>query len=409
MECGDWNTLAEDTVIPQKKRLTSHIKPIPLSKIVPKPPKRLSTMISEFDRVLGGGLVPGQVVLLAGAPGIGKSTLLTQLAKEALKTQIMYVCGEENPEQIKIRADRMTYKAKNLLLLPETNVNSISMTITDTKDIGLVIVDSIQTLFSEDFSGIPGSLSQVRGCTQILSNAAKKANIPVILVGHVTKEGVVAGPKVLEHIVDTVLYLEGDSQHMYRVLKTTKNRFGPISEVGIFEMEERGMIEIKNPSELFLSCTEKTPGSVVTVIMEGYRPILFEIQALTVRTSFGYPRRTASGFNTNRLQVLIAIIEKRTGIALANQDVYLSVAGGYKISEYSADLAVCLAIISSIKNKAVKKGTVAFGECGLGGEVRRVPYMENRSKEARKLGYTHIISPKKTNTLKEAVTNAGFK
>ncbi len=379
-------------------------KPLKLSEIVSQTPKRVLSGIKEFDRVLGGGFIPGQVVLLAGEPGIGKSTLLTQISQKMPKAKILYVAGEESVEQIKVRAQRMGYSATNLFMLSETNADIISETIESEKDLDLVIVDSVQTLYTEELTGMAGSIGQVRGCTQKITNIAKKTSVPLILVGHVTKEGTVAGPKVLEHIVDTVLYLEGDSQHMFRLLKTTKNRFGPVSEVGIFEMMEEGMREVENPSELFLSQKLKNAsGSCTTVVMEGYRPVLFEIQALTVKTIFGYPRRTTSGFNTNRLLVLIAILEKRAGINLSNHDVYLNVAGGFKVSENAVDLAVCLAIASSLKDRPIGSKVVAFGECGLAGEIRRVPHMEKRVKEAKKLGYTLVVSPENTPSLKQAM------
>lgn len=408
-DCMEWNSFVEDVISSRESKIgnpssKNFEKPVKLSSVSSTPPKRISSGISEFDRVLGGGFVPGQVVLLAGEPGIGKSTILTEIAKNLKDTNIMYVCGEESADQIKLRTSRMNYGAENLLVLSETSAESISSNIEQNKDLGLVIVDSIQTLFSEEILGAPGSLSQVRGCSQILTNAAKKMGIPIVLVGHVTKEGVVAGPKVLEHIVDTILYLEGDSQHLFRILRTSKNRFGAVSEVGIFEMEEGGIKEVKNPSELFLK--QRLPnasGSCVTVVMEGYRPLLFEIQALTVSTSFGYPRRTSSGFSNTRLQVLIAILEKRAGLNLSNHDVYVNVAGGFKVTEYAVDLAVCLAIASSLKDKPIKESIVAFGECGLNGEIRKVSHQEKRSNEAQKLGYGEVISSDNVKNIFEAI------
>ncbi len=415
-QCGQWNSFLEDVAEVGQKSKTglvrgqgaprsgAAVKPVKLSEISSRPPKRLSSGVSEFDRVLGGGFVPGQVVLLSGEPGIGKSTILTEISKKLKESEVLYICGEENIDQIKLRVSRMGYSAKNLTMLPETNLEAIDEVIHASKDTKLVIIDSVQTLYSEDLAGIAGSIVQVRGCTQILTNTAKNLGIPMVLVGHVTKEGVVAGPKVLEHIVDTVLYLEGDSQHLYRILRTTKNRFGPVSEVGIFEMVESGMEEVSNPSKLFLEQRlEKSPGSCVTVVMEGYRPILFEIQALTIKTSFGYPKRTASGFNVNRLQVLLATLEKRAGLDLGSYDVYLNIAGGFKVNEYAADLAVCLAIVSSINNKPLKQNTAAFGECGLNGEIRRVAHQEKRIKEARRLGYINIISPEKVRSISGAI------
>jgi DNA repair protein RadA/Sms len=409
--CGEWNTFVEDVVIPRSKTrssgsFTARPKTTRLSDVISDPPQRVSARISEFDRVLGGGFVPGQVVLLAGSPGIGKSTLLTTISK-TIKSNVLYVCGEESVDQIKLRVLRMGYKGENLLMIQETNVNALSQTIEDKKDeIGLVIVDSIQTIYSEDLSGVAGSISQVRGCTQILTNTAKDNNVPLVLVGHVTKSGTVAGPKVLEHIVDTVLYLEGDSQHMFRILRTSKNRFGPISEVGIFEMQEKGLVEVANPSETFLDQRMSSSGSAVSVVMEGLRPILFEVQALTVRTSFGYPKRTTSGFNVSRLQVLIAVLEKRANLNLSVQDVFLNIAGGFKVDENAVDLSVCLAIASSLLDKPIKDNTVVFGEVGLNGEVRRVSHQEKRIKEAKKLGFSNVISPANCRSVKEAMEKA---
>jgi len=384
-----------------------------LSDIVSVAPKRFSSNIEEFDRVLGGGFVSGQLILLGGQPGVGKSTLLTEIARslssksgrEASKNKnVLYICGEESVEQIKLRTNRMGYTAENLLMLPQTDVNVICGVMETHKDIDLVVVDSIQTLLSGDLPGVAGSMTQVRGCTQLLTNTAKAVGTPVVLIGHVTKEGVVAGPKVLEHIVDTVLYLEGDDQHMYRLLRTEKNRFGPVSEIGIFELTEKSMKQVENPSELFLSqVLKKAAGSAITVVMEGQRPLLFEIQALTVKTSFGYPRRTTSGYNANRLQVLLALMEKRCGLNVSAYDVYLNVAGGFKISEYASDLAVCAAIASALKDKPLPAKSAFFGECGLSGEVRRVPHQERRIKEAKKLGYTNVYCADGGKTLKDVL------
>jgi DNA repair protein RadA/Sms len=406
-ECSAWNSFVEDVIVHKvgTQRSSNSISIVNMSDIEITKLDRLPTGLSEFDRVLGGGFVKGQVVLLGGSPGVGKSTLLTEVAKSLNKRDILYVCGEESTHQIKIRTNRMGYNGANLKMLPTTDVQSIISNIESIQnEIALVIIDSIQTLYSEDFSGIAGSISQVKGCSQLITDAAKRFNVPIILVGHVTKEGTVAGPKLLEHIVDTVLYLEGDSQYLFRLLRTTKNRFGPVSEVGVFEMIENGMREISNPSELFLQDTQNNvSGSVITVTMEGFRPMLFEIQALAVSTSFGYPRRTTTGYNANRLQVLLAIIEKRSGTNVSGHDVYLSVAGGFKISEYSIDLAACIAVISSLKNKPVKSNTAIFGECGLGGEVRRVPHIDKRIQEAKRLGYTNVISPSNVKNLKQAI------
>src|SRR3989344_3810260 len=413
--CKNWNTF-EETIVAAPTKASARLgglrraggysaKPISLSQVKNKETERTSSGSDEFDRVLGGGFVSGQAVLLAGDPGIGKSTLLTQIAKNMPKNKILYVCGEESLAQVKVRAERMGYKAENLLVIAETDADVIADTIEQTVGISLVIVDAIQSITSDEYTGFAGSIGQVRAGTQKLTNMAKKTGVPVILVGHVTKEGTVAGPKVLEHIVDTVLYLEGDSQHLFRVLKTTKNRFGPISEAGIFEMQEAGMREVENPSELFLSQkVEAAVGSCVTVVMEGFRPILFEIQALTLITKFGNPRRTASGFSVNRLQVLLAIIEKSLNLNLSSYDVYLNVAGGLKVNEYAADLAVCLAVISSVKNKPLPSNVAAFGECGLLGEIRGVSYQQKREKEAQKLGYAKVINPQNSKTLGQAIS-----
>ncbi len=408
--CHEWNTLIEDV-----QQVTNSVKSGTnrsvagrtqrLSEVMSTPLNRLETGIHEFDRVIGGGFVPGQVILLGGDPGVGKSTLLTEIARVLPNKNILYVCGEESVEQIKLRVQRMGYDGKNLIMLPNTDLDTVCATIEADKDIGLAVIDSIQTIISADIPGVAGSMTQVRGCTQALTNTAKAVGTPIVLIGHVTKEGVVAGPKVLEHIVDTVLYLEGDDQHMYRLLRTQKNRFGPVSEVGIFEITEKSMREVTNPSELFLSQTlTKTPGSCITVVMEGQRPLLFEVQALTVKTAFGYPRRTASGYNVNRLQVLLALIEKRCNVNLSSYDVYLNVAGGFKITEYASDLAVCLAIISSVKDTPLPPKTAVFGECGLSGEIRRVAHQDRRIKEAKKMGYTNVIDSDNAGTLKKALT-----
>lgn len=408
--CGQWNTLEESIEVDQSspssfgRGTREPLETVKLSQVKAKELERISSTIGEFDRVLGGGFVPGQVVLIGGEPGIGKSTLLTQVSKSMTDSQILYLCGEESPSQIKVRSERMDYSGENLNLLSETDVDSLIATLEKREDIDLAIIDSIQTLHSSDFTGIAGSISQLRGTTQRLTRLAKRKSLPIVLVGHITKGGEIAGPKILEHTIDTVLYLEGDSQRMYRILRTTKNRFGPVSEVGIFEMTEEGMREVKNPSEVFLEQSGKpTSGSCITAVMEGFRPLLLEVQVLTTRTAFGYPRRTTSGFSSNRLQVLMAILEKRYKLDFSDHDVYLSVVGGMKITENAADLAVCMALISSMKDKPLKKGTVVFGECGLSGEIRKVAHMESRSKESKNLGFTNIISPNNVKSITEAI------
>lgn len=408
--CSSWNTLVETVVkrsLPSNKGLSSFkkVETFKLSEIKSSPKERLKTDINEFDRVLGGGFVSGQVVLLAGEPGIGKSTLLLHVADklEGKKKEVLYVSGEESSEQIKIRAERLKIKGAYMTVVSSTDADEI-VSLVSSSNASLVIIDSIQTLTTQDLTGTSGSVGQVRECAFRISQAAKAKNIALILVGHVTKEGTIAGPKVLEHLVDTVLYIEGDDKHIFRILRTSKNRFGPVSEVGIFTMEEKGLIEVLNPSDIFLEERLKdSPGSCVTVIMEGYRPILLEVQALTAKTSFGYAKRTASGYNVNRLSVLVAVLEKRCGLNLSNEDIYINVAGGMKISENSADLAVCLAIYSSYSGKPLNSKLVAFGEVGLSGEIRKVTFMENRAKEARKLGFTKIIDPSAFKSVRDAL------
>ncbi len=404
--CGAWDSFEEDVAVDTSSSgVSAKAQPTALlSSIEAKALVRTTTGLPEFDRVLGGGLVPGQVILIGGEPGIGKSTLLTQLAKSMSNVSVLYLCGEESPRQVKIRANRMEYDGSNLHLFTSTDVDSLIATLNANSDFGLVIVDSIQTLVSSDATGLAGSISQLRVCTQKLTRAAKELGIPIIIVGHITKGGELAGPKVLEHIIDTVLYLEGDSQRLFRILRTTKNRFGPVSEVGIFEMRDTGLVEVENPSELFLGQSDQAAsGSCITAIMEGYRPLLVEIQVLTTRTAFGYPRRTTSGFSVNRLQVLIAILEKRYGLDFSNHDVYLSVVGGLHLKDHAVDLAVCLALVSSMKDTPLKHGTVAFGECGLSGEIRPVVASKARSSEARNLGFSNILSPGKVKSIKDAI------
>lgn len=411
-KCGEWNTLVETVDSSSSKKSAGRSSPgsavvgkiETLDKVKIVETVRTETGLSEFDRVLGGGFVPGHVVLLAGEPGIGKSTLVTQICKSLHKNSILYVCGEENPAQIKLRAQRMNYSGGNLSTLQETDVDIVEQTIYSNSGeasktrFDFLIVDSIQTLFTRDLMSSAGSVAQIKECSQRLVRVAKSMNISVILVGHVTKEGEIAGPKVLEHIVDTVLYMEGDEQHLYRILRTTKNRFGAVSEVGMFEMVEEGIKEVKNPSEMFVSRKEAGMiGSCVAVAMEGFRPILYEVQALAVKTSFGYPKRTASGFNVNRLQVLLAVLEKRCKLPCYQYDIYLNIAGGFKISDTASDLAVCLALASAILDKPLKQNSALFGEVGLLGEIRTVPHAQKRAQEAKRLGYKSYDSFKWVN------------
>lgn len=409
-QCDSWNSFVE-TVEQQgtDNRIQTTGKKaeiVNLSEIQKTDYRRVSTSLEEFDRVLGGGIVAGSLVLVSGDPGIGKSTLLTQLAlniklEESIQNPVLYVAGEESAHQIKIRVDRIKPQA-SLLILNETDVDNIVEAISLTKP-GLVIMDSIQTLETIDLSGIAGSVGQVRECAHRLQRVAKDLHVPIFIVGHVTKEGTVAGPKTLEHLVDVVLSLEGEAASNFRVLRATKNRFGPTDEVGIFEMEEGGMIEVKNPSKLFLNEKVEAPGSAVVATLNGLRPILVEVQVLVTRSFLPMPRRTGSGIDNNRLQLLVAVLMKRLGLPLFDQDVFVNITGGLKVLEPAADLAICLAIISSLQDKAVTPKTVLVGEVGLLGEIRGVRGLKKRSAEAKKLGFTRVISPENTKSLAEAV------
>ena len=403
-ECGTWNSLVEQ--ITQKTNAngeklktfqTSEI--INISNIEHKKYPRLISKLEEFNRVLGGGIVVGSVVLVSGDPGIGKSTLLTQIALEFDKT--LYVAGEESAQQIKLRADRITKNA-NLPVLNETDVDVISGAIEQFKP-GLVIVDSIQTLETTDITSAAGSVSQVRESAHRLQKLAKRLHIPILIVGHVTKEGTIAGPKTLEHLVDVVLNLEGEPSNNFRILRTSKNRFGPTDEVGIFEMEESGMIEVKNPSQLFLNEKVSAPGSAVVATVNGLRPLLIEVQALVTKTNLPIPRRIGTGVDNNRLQLLVAVLSKRLHLPLYDQDIFVNVTGGLKLQEPAADLGICLAIVSSLKDKSIPDKTLFVGEVGLLGELRTVRSLDKRINEAKKLGYTQVISPDNAKTLADAV------
>lgn len=361
--------------------------------------KRLPLAINEVSHVLGGGLVPGSLILLAGDPGIGKSTLVLQMTAGLTRTQaerILYVCGEESPEQIGLRLERLKLAPEQFSFLADTNIKSIVATIKKHRP-RAVVVDSIQTMADPEVESEPGSLVQIRLSTGKLLQLAKQENIPIIIIGHVTKEGVVAGPRLLEHMVDVVLYLEGDGVNEYRLLRCVKNRFGPTNQVGVFTMDEAGLREVKNPSELFLSQSpEQIPGSVVSVIMEGSRPFLLEIQALTNKTSFGYPKRAASGFELSRLELILAVLQRRAGLKLENQDVFLNIVGGLRVKDPGLDLAAGLAIASSLANQAMPVKSIALGELGLGGEVRPVAHLVHRVSEAARLGFTNFYLPEQT-------------
>lgn len=392
-DCGEWNSFTEEERI-TKLKSTKTAKPVSLTEVTAAQDSRFSTGISELDRTLGGGVVMGSVVLIGGDPGIGKSTIILQSLKGLSKLgMVLYVCGEESPEQIKIRAERLKINSGEIILLPETSLEGIISVIQKIKP-QTIIVDSIQTVFSMELSSSPGSVSQIRECATKLMFLAKKQGIPLFLIGHVTKEGAIAGPKVLEHIVDTVLYFEGDKGNPFRILRAVKNRFGSTNEIGVFEMTETGLNEVDNPSQIFLSeRPENTPGSVVTVSLEGTRPLLVEIQALVSASSFGVPRRTALGVDYNRVNLLIAILDKRLGMQLSGMDIYVNVVGGLKIDEPAIDIAIMAAIASSFKNKAIGAGIFTFGEAGLSGELRAISQPDIRIKEAAKLGFTKGIVP----------------
>jgi DNA repair protein RadA/Sms len=368
---------------------------LPLSAVGSAGQERIGVPIQELDRVLGGGLVPGSLVLIGGDPGIGKSTLVLQAAA-ALATPerpVLYVSGEESAQQVKLRADRLGVTGDDLLVLAETDLAEI-VNAAEAHAPGLLIVDSIQTVFVEEISSAAGSVSQVRECTARLTQWAKPRQIPVFIIGHVTKEGTIAGPRVLEHMVDAVLYLEGDRYHQYRILRAVKNRFGSTDEVGVFEMADAGLREVRNPSEAFLEeRTGRAAGSTVAVTVEGTRPILVEVQALTTTSSFGLPRRSANGLDNSRLQLLVAVLQKRVGLSLGSQDIFANVVGGLKVVEPAADLAVALAVASSFKDRSIDPLTVAVGEIGLSGELRSVNQLDRRLNEARRLGFARVVVP----------------
>ncbi|MBE5921659.1 MAG: DNA repair protein RadA [Lachnospiraceae bacterium] len=400
--CREWNTFVEEPVT--KKGATGarmmvpggYKTPVVLKDISMEKETRIPSGSSELDRVLGGGIVPGSLVLVGGDPGIGKSTLLLQMCRSLAcgGRKVLYISGEESLKQIKLRAMRIGEFSENLLLLCETNLDSIQGVI-ESENPEIVIIDSIQTMYREDIGSAPGSVSQVRESTNVLLQLAKGLSVAIFIVGHVTKEGTVAGPRVLEHMVDTVLYFEGDRYASYRILRGVKNRFGSTNEIGVFEMKQSGLSEVENPSEYMLNGRPKdASGSVVSCTVEGTRPILVEIQALVCRTNFGMPRRTSTGTDYNRMNLLMAVLEKRLGMTLADCDAYLNVAGGLKIAEPALDLAIVAAIISSYRDLIIDEKTIVFGEVGLSGEVRAVSQPETRLAEVAKLGFQKCIMPK---------------
>ncbi len=401
--CKEWNTFVEEQVVTGSSKSgrdkSSSLKPakaVTLGEINEEEETRFSSHFAELDRVLGGGIVPGSLVLVGGDPGIGKSTLLLQVCQKLAGDgrDVLYISGEESLRQIKMRAGRIGTFNEHLKLLCETSLDTIREVLEREKP-QAVVIDSIQTMYSDVVTSAPGSVSQVRESTNVLLQLAKGFAITVFVVGHVTKEGQVAGPRVLEHMVDTVLYFEGDRYASYRILRSVKNRFGPTHEIGVFEMSSGGLKEVPNPSEYMLSGKpEGSAGSIVICCMEGTRPILVEVQALVTKTSFGFPRRTASGCDVNRINVLIAVLSKRLGIDMSDEDAYVNIAGGIRLNEPAVDLGIILALISSYRNKPVDEHTIAFGEVGLSGEVRGITMPAQRVAEAKKMGYTTVIMPK---------------
>jgi DNA repair protein RadA/Sms len=391
-QCGAWGTLSEANSKSEKKSRLVAEKTVNLNQLPGSQTVRLKTNIEELDRVLGGGLVRGSLVLLGGDPGIGKSTLALQIAKNI--SGLLYISGEESAQQIKLRADRLEINLDNLQFLPQIDIESIAATISENLPVA-VIIDSIQTMRFGDATGNLGTPGQIIACTTKLLELAKTTQVPIIIIGHVTKEGYVAGPKALEHLVDTVLYLENDNKNYYKILRTVKNRFGSTGEIGVFEMTGTGLIEINDPSQIFLdeSAVKSVPGIVAAAVLEGQRPFIIEVQALVSRTAFGYPQRKATGFDINRLQMIIAVISKIAKLNLSNQDVYLNVAGGFKVKETSIDLAVAAAIISAFLDLPLDNKTLIIGEVGLSGEVRSVPQLELMASEGQKLKFDKIIIP----------------
>jgi len=404
-ECGEWNSLVEErqnhTLLSGGSTPVSRSRPVTLEAVEMNQHRRISTNIQEFDRVLGGGLVPGSLVLVGGDPGIGKSTLMLQVLHRLAtgKQKVLYVSGEESLEQIKLRSERLNTVSENLWVVSETTLESISAMANEMVP-NAMVVDSIQTVFSPELTSAPGSVSQVREATMHLMHLAKRTGIPIFLVGHVTKDGAIAGPRLLEHMVDTVLYFEGERNNIFRILRAVKNRFGSTNEIGVFEMRDNGLCEIVNPSAIFLSQRPfLVPGSVVTASIEGSRPILFDLQALVGSASFGTPRRTVLGVDHNRVSLLVAVMEKKLGLQLMNQDIFVNVTGGVKVDEPAVDLGIVSAIASSFYDKPVKESTLVLGEIGLTGEVRGISQAESRVQEARKMGFRRCLIPE--NNLKD--------
>lgn len=397
--CGNWNTMNEEVISKTDtpaalKRQAVYTKPVSITEISTTDEHRYITGISELDRVLGGGIVKGSLILLGGDPGIGKSTILLQICKRLTESlKILYVSGEESKRQLKLRAARLDAENDNLMVLTETDAQVVAEVIREDKP-DLVMIDSIQTMSISELSSSPGSVTQVRECTNFLMRVAKSLDIPMFIVGHVNKEGSIAGPKVLEHIVDAVLYFEGDKQMSYRILRAVKNRFGSTNEIGVFQMSENGLEEVQNPSMMLLSGRPKNvSGTCVACTMEGTRPILAEVQGLVSASAFGNPRRMATGFDYSRMSLIVAVLEKRAGYYFSNTDVYINVIGGLRLDEPATDLAVAMALISSLKDMPIAENSIAFGEIGLAGEIRSVSHTQERVNEASRLGFNRIIIP----------------
>ncbi|HBM80302.1 MAG TPA: DNA repair protein RadA, partial [Clostridiaceae bacterium] len=395
--CGSWNTMVEEIKQDKKtEQFAGNSQPVKLNDVKVMDEERYKTGLKELDRVLGGGIVKGSLILVGGDPGIGKSTLLLQISNSIGKENktILYISGEESEKQIKIRASRLGVDSDNLYIVSETDIDLIEKFIEDIKP-DIAVIDSIQTMYRGELTSAPGSVSQVREATGRLMRIAKSMNVAIFIVGHVTKEGSIAGPRVLEHMVDTVLYFEGERHHTYRILRAVKNRFGSTNEIGIFEMRDTGLVEVPNPSELMLTGRpENVPGNVVVSSIEGTRPVLVELQALVSQTSFGMPRRMATGIDYNRVVLLMAVLEKRAGMQLQTCDAYVNVAGGIKVDEPAVDLGIILSVASSFKNKEINSEMAVMGEVGLTGEVRGISYIEKRIQEAYKLGFKSVVLPK---------------
>lgn len=408
-ECETWNSFSEELVETSSRKANISKSKFSYSKIVDvmaAEEDRIKTGITEFDRVLGGGIMPGSVILLGGDPGIGKSTIAMQAAA-SIKEKVLYVTGEESEKQIKLRSKRLNVKSESFFIQAETELSNILAAIKEINP-SVVIIDSIQTTYRNELENSPGTITQIRECAALLMEEAKKNHYSVIIIGHVTKEGMIAGPKILEHMVDTVLQFEGEANHSFRILRAQKNRFGSTNEIGVFEMYADGLKEVTNPSELFLSEREKqTPGSVVTSSIEGSRPILLEVQALVTPSNFGYPQRVSNGFDQKRLSILIAVLEKRANLKASAHNVFINIAGGIKVIEPAADLAVCISIASSLMDKVIDNQTILIGEVGLGGEIRSVSHIDKRITEAKKLGFNTAIIP--TGNLKTKIYDNSIK